>query len=109
MALSNTAVPKYYGEFRKRVLNGDIYVNEKVSMQMNRIDERIADPHYYYDPGPVEAWIRYNENEMTLTDGSDLHMLLTFKLWAEDVYGWYYFTEVCIPAESKRPWWALCQ
>lgn len=96
MALSNTAVPKYYGEFRKRVLNGDIYVNEKVSMQMNRIDERIADPHYYYDPAPVEAWIRYNENEMTLTDGSDLHMLLTFKLWAEDVYGWYYFTEKSI-------------
>lgn len=93
MALSNTATPKYYGEFRDKVLNGEIYVCNEVSMQMNRIDDRIADPHYYYDPAPVDAWIRYNEAEMTLTDGSDLHMLLSFKLWAEDVYGWYYFTE----------------
>ena len=93
MALSNTATPKYYGEFREKVLRGQIPVCEEISQQMNRIDERIADPRYYYDPAPVEAWIRYNEAEMTLTDGSDLHMLLTFKLWAEDVYGWYYFTE----------------
>lgn len=99
--LSNTATPKYYREFRNKVLDGVIKVNYEVSLQMNRIDQRIKDPHYYYDPAPVDAWIRYNEAEMTLTDGSDLKMLLTFKLWAEDIYGWYYFTEKSVYVPNR--------
>lgn len=93
MALSNTAVPKYYGEFRKKVMSGQIPVCEKISMEMNRIDELIRNPRYYYDPSKVEGWIRFCENELTLTDGSDLHLLDTFKLWGEQVYGWYWFHE----------------
>lgn len=93
MRLSNTAVPRYYGEFREKVIRGDIPVCETVSMEMNRIDDLIRDPNIYYDPEPVEGWIRFCENELTLTDGSDLFLLDTFKLWAEQVYGWYYFTK----------------
>ena len=91
--LSNTAVPRYYGEFRERVLNQQTYVNEKVSLQMNRIDAMIEDPSLYYDDEATERFIRFCENELCLTDGSDLHMLDSFKLWAEDVLSWFYFTE----------------
>ena len=93
MALSNTAVPRYYGEFRDRVLRGEIPVNIQVSQQMNRIDAMIADPRYYYDELAIEGFIRYCENELTLTDGNDLHLLDTFKLWAEDLLSWYEFVE----------------
>lgn len=91
--LSNIAVPKYYGEFRDRVILGDIPVCQEVSMQMNLIDGLIANPNYYYDGAIVEGYIKYCENELTLTDGSDLHLLDSFKLWAEDVLGWYEFVE----------------
>ena len=93
MALSNTATPKYYGQFREAVLRGDIPVCQEISMQMNRIDSLIANPAIYYDPCPVEGFIRFCEDELTLTDGNDLHLLDSFKLWAEDVLGWYYFIE----------------
>lgn len=93
MALSNTAVPKYYGEFRDAVIRGDIPVNKEISMEMNRIDELIANPGIYYDDQAVEGWIRYCEAELTLTDGSDLNLLDSFKLWGEQVFGWYYFVE----------------
>ena len=93
MALSNTAVPKYYGMFRDAVIRGQIPVNKEVSMEMNRIDDLIANPGVYYDPLPVEGWIKYCEGELTLTDGSDLHLLDSFKLWGEQIYGWYYFEE----------------
>lgn len=91
--LSNTAVPIYYGQFRDAVIRGEIPVNREISMEMNRIDQLIANPNIWYDPDKVEGWIRYCENEMTLTDGSDLNLLDTFKLWGEQVYGWYYFVE----------------
>lgn len=91
--LSNTAVPKYYGEFRQKVLLGLIPVNKEVSMQMNLIDDIIRNPNYYYDGSVVEGFIRFCEGELTLTDGSPLVLLDTFKLWAEDVYGWYEFEE----------------
>lgn len=91
--LSNTATPKYYGEFRDAVLRGDIPVCEQISMQMNLIDDLIRNPGVYYDPRPLEGWIRYCEAELTLTDGSDLHLLDTFKLWAEDLLCWFYFVE----------------
>ena len=94
MALSNTAVPKYYGQFRDAVIRGEIPVCREVSMQMNRIDYLIRSPNYYYDPAPVEGWIRFCENELTLTDGSDLNLLPSFKLWGEDLFGWYYFEEI---------------
>lgn len=97
MSLSNTATPKYYGEFRDKVLSGEIVVNEYISMEMNRIDWLIDNKGIYYDPGPVEGWIAYCENEMVLTDGSDFHMLDTFKLWAEQIFGWYYFIERSVP------------
>ena len=93
MTLSNTAVPKYYGLFRDAVLRGEIRVNREISMQMNRIDANIANPRYYYDDKAVEGFISYCNNELTLTDGSDLNLLDTFCLWAEDVFGWYYFVE----------------
>ena len=93
MPLSNTATPKYYGQFREAVMRGEIPVCETVSLEMNRIDELIANPGIYYDPEPVEGWIRFCENELTLTDGSDLHLLDTFKVWGEQVYCWYYFVE----------------
>ena len=93
MALSNTAVPKYYGEFRDAVIQGEIPVNQEISMEMNRIDDLIANPGIWYDDEAVEGYIRYCENELTLTDGSDLILLDSFKLWAEQVFGWYYFVE----------------
>lgn len=93
MILSNTAVPKHYGEFRDRVLRGEIPVNQEVSMQMNRIDELIANPRYYYDEKAIDGYISFCENELTLTDGSDLHLLDTFKLWAEDLLSWFYFID----------------
>lgn len=93
MALSNTAVPKYYGMFRDAVIRGEIPVCKEVSMEMNRIDDLIANPGVYYDDEAVEGWIRYCEKELTLTDGSDLNLLDSFKLWGEQVFGWYYFVE----------------
>ena len=93
MALSNIAVPKYYGIFRNAVIRGEIPVCKEVSMEMNRIDELIADPDYYYDDQAVEGWISYCEKELTLTDGGDLNLLDSFKLWGEQVFGWYYFVE----------------
>ena len=93
MSLSNTATPKYYGRFREAVIRGEIPVCREISMQMNRIDQRIADPRYYYDDQAVEGFIRYCENELTLTDGSDMTLLDSFKLWAEDLFGWYYFVD----------------
>ena len=93
MALSNKAVPIYYGQFRAAVLRGEIPVNREISMEMNRIDALIASPHFYYDDEAVEGFILYCENELTLTDGSDLHLLPSFKLWAEQIFGWYYFVE----------------
>ena len=100
MALSNTETPRYYGEFRDAVIRGDIYVNEEISMEMNRIDNLIADPRFYYDDKAIDGWISYCENELTLTDGADLHLLDTFKLWGEQVFGWYYFTERDIPDKN---------
>lgn len=93
MALSNTATPKYYGEFREAVLSGRYPVNEKISLEMNRIDALIRNPKYYYDDEAVNGYIAYCENELTLTDGSDMTLLPTFKLWAEQLFGWYYFEE----------------
>lgn len=101
MALSNTATPKYYGEFRDAVLRGEIPVNKEVSLEMNRIDELIANPLYYYDDAAIDGFIRYCENELTLTDGSDLHLLDTFKLWAEALLGWFYFVERSVYVPSK--------
>ena len=97
MALSNTATPRYYGEFRDKVLRGEIVVNEHISMEMNRIDWLIQNPGVYYDEDKVEGWIAYCEGEMTLTDGGDLHLLDTFKLWGEQIFGWYYFVERSVP------------
>lgn len=93
MALSNTAVPKYYGQFRDAVIRGDIPVCKEISLEMNRIDALIANPGIFYDDQAVEGWINYCENELTLTDGSDLHLLDTFKIWGEQVFGWYYYIE----------------
>lgn len=93
MSLSNTAVPKYYGQFREAVMRGEIPVCKEVSLEMNRIDELIANPGVWYDDQAVEGFVKYCENELTLTDGSDLHLLDSFKLWAEQIFGWYYFVE----------------
>lgn len=93
MALSNTAVPRYYAAFRDAVIRGEIPVNRELSMEMNRIDQLIENPGIYYDDEAVEGWIKYCENEMTLVDGSDLNLLDTFKLWGEQIFGWYYFVE----------------
>ena len=102
MSLSNTAIPKYYGEFRNQVIKGDIPVCETISLEMNRIDSLISNPGIYYDDQAVEGFIQYCENELTLTDGSDLALLDTFKLWAEQIFGWYYFVErsVYVPSED---------
>ena len=89
--LSNTAVPRYYGEFRDAVIRGQIPVCETISLEMNRIDDLIADPGVYYDEDAVEGYIAFCEEELTLTDGSDMHLMDSFKLWAEQVYGWYEF------------------
>lgn len=104
MGLSNTATPKYYAIFRDAVRRGEIPVNKEVSMEMNRIDELIANPNYYYDDQAIDGFIAYCENELTLTDGSDLKLLDTFKLWAESLLSWFYFEERTVyePAEDGR-------
>lgn len=96
MTLSNTATPKYYGQFRDAVLRGEIPVNEQVSMEMNRIDDLIADPHFFYDDGAIEGFIKFCEGELTLTDGSDLRLLDSFKLWAEQLLSWFFFEEITV-------------
>ena len=101
MSLSNTAVPKYYGQFRDAVLRGEIPVNKEISQEMNRIDELIANPGVYYDDEAVEGFVKYCEHELTLTDGSDLNLLDTFKVWAEEIFGWYYFVERSVWVPSK--------
>ena len=93
MALSNTATPKYYGMFRDAVLRGEIPVNRYISMEMNRTDSLIANPGIWYDDQAIQGFINYCENELTLTDGEDLHLLDSFKLWSEQIFGWYYFVE----------------
>lgn len=93
MALSNTATPRYYGQFRDAVIRGEIPVCKEISMEMNRIDELIANPGIYYDDKAIDGFIAYCENELTLTDGEDLRLLDSFKLWAEQIFGWYYFVE----------------
>jgi phage terminase large subunit-like protein len=93
MALSNTATPYYYGQFREAVVRGEIPVNREISMEMNRIDALIANPNVYYDDDAINGFVLYCENELTLTDGSDLHLLPSFKLWAEQIFGWWYFIE----------------
>lgn len=93
MSLSNTATPYYYGMFRDRVLNNQIPVNREIAMEMHRIDALIANPGVYYDDEAVNGWIKYCEQELTLTDGSDLHLLDSFKLWGEEIFGWYYFVD----------------
>ena len=105
MGLSNTATPQYYGEFRAAVLRGDFPVNREISMEMNRIDDLIANPNIYYDDQAINGFIRYCELELTLTDGSDLHLLDSFKLWAEQIFGWYYFVERSVyePGEPGTP------
>lgn len=104
MTLSNTATPIFYGQFREKVMNGEIPVNREVAMEMERIDELIASPNFYYDDQAVLGWIRYCENELTLTDGSDVHMLDTFKLWGEQIFGWYHFVErsVYVPSPDNH-------
>ena len=103
MALSNTAVPVYYGQFREEVLAGRIPVCREIAMQMNRIDERVKDPRFYYDDSAIDGFVKFCENELTLTDGSDLVLLDTFKLWAEDLLAWFYFVErqVYVPDENS--------
>jgi phage terminase large subunit-like protein len=104
VALSNTAVPTYYGQFRDAVIRGEIPVNREISMEMNRIDALIANPNIYYDDQAVEGFLRFCEGEMTLTDGEDLHLLFTFKLWSEQIFGWYYFVErsVYVPSQGNH-------
>ena len=102
MALSNTAVPKYYGQFRDAVIRGEIPVNKEISMEMNRIDDLIADPGIWYDDQAIQGWIDYCENELTLPDGRDLCLLDSFKLWGEQIFGWYYFVDrsVYVPSSA---------
>lgn len=99
--LSNTATPKYYGAFREEVLKGHIPVCETISLEMNRIDDLIKNPGVYYDPKAVEAWIRFCENELTLVDGSPLTLLDTFKIWGEQLYGWYYYIDTSVYVPNK--------
>lgn len=102
MALSNTATPIYYGQFRDAVIRGDIPVCEEISMEMNRIDALITNPGIWYDDQAINGFVKYCENELTLTDGEDLHLLDSFKLWAEQIFGWYYFVErsIYVPSED---------
>lgn len=102
MALSNTATPKYYGRFREAVLRGEIPVCKEVSMEMNRIDDLIANPGVWYDDQAIDGFIEYCENELTLTNGEDLRLLDSFKLWAEQIFGWYYFVERSVYVPSKE-------
>ncbi len=103
MGLSNTATPIFYGQFRDAVLRGDIPVNREIALEMNRIDSLIANPNIYYDDAAVDGFILYCENELTLTDGGDLHLLPSFKVWAEQIFGWYYFVErsVYVPGTNR--------
>ena len=101
MALSNTATPRYYGAFRDAVIRGEIPVCKEISMEMNRIDDLIANPGIYYDDKAIDGFIEYCENELTLTDGEDLHLLDSFKLWAEQIFGWYYFVERSVYVPSS--------
>jgi phage terminase large subunit-like protein len=105
VALSNTATPYYYGEFRDKVLAGEIPVNREVSMEMNRIDDLIRNPTYFYDDKAIDGFVKYCDNELTLTDGSDLHLLFMFKVWAEQIFGWYYFVERSVyqPGTGGQP------
>lgn len=105
MPLSNTATPKYYGQFKAKVLKGEIPINKEIEMEMNRIDKLIANPGIYYDEKAVEGWIKFCETELTLTDGSEVHMLDSFKLWGEQIFGWYYFVERTVyePGKNGRP------
>ena len=103
--LSNTATPIYYGQFRKAVMEGRIPVCQEISMEMNRIDALIRDPKYYYDDEAINGFIEFCENELTLTDGEDLHLMDTFKLWAEQVFGWYYFVERSVPRPGPDGQW----
>lgn len=102
MSLSNTAVPKYYGMFREAVIRGEIPVCHEIALEMNRIDELIKSPMYYYDDRAVEGWIAFCENELTLTDGSDMFLLNSYKLWGESIFGWYYFTEKSVYVPGER-------
>lgn len=102
MALSNTAVPYYYGQFRDAVIRGEIPISNEIAMEMQRIDELITDPQYYYDDKAINGFIAFCENELVLTDGSDLHLLDSFKLWAESIFGWYEFVEKTIPEPDGR-------
>lgn len=104
MVFSNTAVPQYYGEFREKVLRGEIPVCHEISLEMNRIDRLIENPGVYYDSEAINGFISFCENELTLTDGSSLTLLDSFKLWAEQIFGWYYFVErsVWVPNEDGR-------
>ncbi len=104
MSLSNTAIPIYYGQFRDAVIRGEIPVCREIAMEMNRIDDLIRNPAFYYDDEAVEGFVKYCENELTLTDGSDLNLLDSFKLWAEQVFGWYYFVErsIYVPNEDNH-------
>lgn len=103
MALSNTATPKYYGRFRDAVIRGEIPICKEIEMEMNRIDDLIANPGIWYDDQAIQGFINYCENELTLTDGEDLHLLDSFKLWAEQIFGWYYFIEQSVydPNEGR--------
>ncbi len=103
MALSNTATPKYYGRFRDAVIRGEIPICKEIEMEMNRIDDLIANPGIWYDDKAIQGFINYCENELTLTDGEDLHLLDSFKLWAEQIFGWYYFVEQSVydPDEGR--------
>ena len=100
--LSNAATPRYYAEFRARVLSGEIPVCHEIELEMNRIDDRVRNPSFYYDDLAVEGFIRFCESEMTLTDGQDLVLLDSFKLWAEEIFGWWY-----LRPERERPRWAF--
>ena len=100
--LSNKATPIYYGKFRDQVLRGNIPVCKEVAMQMNRIDRLIDDPRFYYDDEAIDGYTAFCENELTLTDGSPLTLLDTFKLWAEDVFGWWYFETKSVPEIDDR-------
>ena len=104
MALSNTATPKYYGRFRDAVLRGEILVCKEIEMEMNRIDSWIANPGIWYDENAINGFVEYCECELTLTDGSDLHLLDSFLLWAEEIFGWYYFEErsIYVPSRDGR-------
>ncbi len=100
--LSNTATPKYYGEFRERVLDGEIPINEYIALEMRRIDKLIENPHYYYDEKAIDGYVAFCNNELTLTDGSPMELLDTFKLWAEELYGWYYFVDKTIYVRGQN-------